>query len=62
MNPTTRSMCGVQVLTVLCRHCQALIKTTQSTRESMEGGRCQECEQEHQLQNWAARLAKKEAP
>ena len=52
----------IQPYAVKCDDCQVTIKLTGSLRESMEGGRCQECEQEHQLQNWAARLAKKEAP
>ena len=59
----------IQPYAVTCDDCQVTIKLTHSLRESMEGGRCQACEVEYQLQNWASRqrearlrAAKKEAP
>ena len=49
-----------QPYAVHCDDCKTTIKLTDSLRESMEGGRCQACEQEWQLTNWAARLQQKE--
>jgi len=49
-----------QPYAVTCDDCHVTVKLTSSLRESMEGGRCQACEQEYQLTNWAARLARRE--
>ena len=51
----------IQPYAVKCDDCHVTVKLTGSLRESMEGGRCQACEQDYQLTNWAARLARKEA-
>ena len=52
----------IQPYAVKCDECKVTEKLTGSLRESMEGGRCQACEQEYQLTDWAARLERKERP